>query len=566
MFIPGAPAPARMPRVAVAALLCLALAIFHTWPIAVAPARSSLNYNADAELNAWIVSWIAYAIPHEPARLFAGNIFQPDDRALTYSEPLVVPALAGAPVRWMGGSAVLTFNLLLIAGLAATAFAGWWVVYQWTASFAGALVAGALLAFNTHLLTRLPHLQAANAWGLVLTFFFTERLLGQQPGTAPQGKTAFLRGTAPLAVTLAAIAATSVYWLIFAGVLMLALVATGGRSPAAIRQLAVACVLGALLALPVLLPYARLAGEGVRRPIEQAAQLSASPSAYLVSASVVDRGWSRRFFTRDIDVLFPGFVALGLGAVGLVATVRADTAARRRSLALLLAGLAGFVFSFGPVTLVYRMAFRALLPLQGLRVPARFGYLPLFAVAILAGLGVAALQRTAARPSLRIGPWRAPFAAVGIIAVAAVTIEAWHGPVTTTPFTGVPAIYSRLDAEPGSALLVEVPFWPAEAVFGNAEYVLNATGHRTPIMNGYSGYTPDSYRRRAQWFWFFPEPWAIDAIRHEGATHVMVHLEQFGAEAEGVRAALAGQRELELVASDSAGHLLYRFAGGPADR
>jgi hypothetical protein len=97
-------------------------------------------------------------------------------------------------------------------------------------------------------------------------------------------------------------------------------------------------------------------------------------------------------------------------------------------------------------------------------------------------------------------------------------------------------------------------------VFGNAEYVLNATGHRTPIMNGYSGYTPDSYRRRAQWFWFFPEPWAIEAIRHEGATHVMVHLEQFGADAEGVRAVLARQRELELVASDAAGHLLYRFA------
>ena len=548
MLPPGAPAP-RMPRAVLAALLCLVLAMFHTWPLTAAPSRYSLNYNADAELNAWIVSWIAYALTHEPARLFAGNIFQPDDRALAYSEPLVVPALAGAPIRWMGGSAVLTFNLLLIAGLAATAFAGWWVVDQWTASFAGALVAGALLAFNTHLLTRLPHLQAAHAWGLILAFFFTDRLLRQQGGTAP------------LAVTLAAIAATSAYWLIFAGVLMLVLVAVGPRSSAAVRRLAVACLLGALLAMPVLLPYARLAGEGVRRPIEQAEQLSASPSAYLVSSSVVDRGWSRRFFTRDIDVLFPGFIALGLATIGVLANVRADAVARRRSLALVLAGFVGFVLSFGPATSLYRMAFRALLPLQGLRVPARFGYLPLFANAILAGLGVAALQRMALRLNPRMGPSRAPGGVAGIIAVAAVTFEAWHGPVPTTPFAGVPAIYSRLDAEPSPALLVEVPFWPAEAVFGNAEYVLNATGHRAPIMNGYSGYTPDSYRRRAQWFWFFPESWAIDAMRHEGATHVMVHLEQFGADAEGVRAALASQRELELVASDSAGHLLYRFAG-----
>ena len=41
--------------------LCFALAIFHTWPIAADPHRQSLNANADAELNAWIVSWIPSA-------------------------------------------------------------------------------------------------------------------------------------------------------------------------------------------------------------------------------------------------------------------------------------------------------------------------------------------------------------------------------------------------------------------------------------------------------------------------------------------------------------------------
>src|SRR5690242_4439630 len=107
-----------MRRTAAAALVCLALTAFHTWPIASAPHRHSLNYNADAQLTAWIVSWIAYALPHEPRRLFAGNIFQPDDRVLSYSEPLVVPALLGAPIRWLGGSPVLTFNVLIMLGLA----------------------------------------------------------------------------------------------------------------------------------------------------------------------------------------------------------------------------------------------------------------------------------------------------------------------------------------------------------------------------------------------------------------------------------------------------------------
>src|SRR6266852_6805904 len=190
-----------------AVLVFVALAAFHTWPLVRGPARLSLNYNADAELNAWIVSWIAHALPHEPRRLFAGNIFQPDDHVLAYSEPLVVPALAGAPIRWLGGSAVLTFNLLLLLGLTSTATAVWWVLVRWTGSFAAGLVGGALAAFNTHLLTRLPHLQAAHAWGLVLVVYLVDQLLDSR-STA--------RVTALLAIVLAATAMTSAYWLFFA--------------------------------------------------------------------------------------------------------------------------------------------------------------------------------------------------------------------------------------------------------------------------------------------------------------------------------------------------------------
>jgi hypothetical protein len=219
---------------------------------------------------------------------------------------------------------------------------------------------------------------------------------------------------------------------------------------------------------------------------------------------------------------------------------------------LVATALIGILLSFGPSTVIYRIAYQLVLPLQGLRVPARFGYLPLFSVAMLGGLGVSALQR---RARSRVGRLL-----VGVIALAAVTVEAWHGPVRTTPFVGVPRIYSLVDREPGPALLVEAPFWPPDAVFGNAEYVLNATEHRTPIMNGYSGFTPDAYRRRAQWFWFFPEQWAIEAMRREGATHVMVHLDQFGAEATAVKTALEHQPDLELIAADRSGHLLYRFA------
>jgi len=194
-------APAGSTR---ALVLFLFLTVAHTWPLASAPHRLSLNHNADAQLNAWIVTWIAHVLPTQPSQFWQGNIFQPGEAALTFSEPLVVPALAGAPVFWLTDSAVLTFNLLLLAGLTMTAWTTWWVVAGWTGSSNAGLLAGALITFNAHLLTRLPHLQAAHAWGLLLVWGAAWALF--------QGKGRWWW----LAGAVALVAATSLHWLVFA--------------------------------------------------------------------------------------------------------------------------------------------------------------------------------------------------------------------------------------------------------------------------------------------------------------------------------------------------------------
>ena len=138
------------------------------------------------------------------------------------------------------------------------------------------------------------------------------------------------------------------------------------------------------------------------------------------------------------------------------------------------------------------------------------------------------------------------------------TMEAWQGPVAAVPFTGLPRIYLQLPRLPAPVRLVEVPFYPPDAMHENAEYVLNSTLHWRPLLNGYSGFTPDSYRRRTETIWFFPERRAIDAIAAEGATHVMVHLARFGAERGEVERLLATETRLELVAADPAGRRLYK--------
>jgi len=46
--------------------------------------------------------------------------------------------------------------------------------FRRTGSIAAELVGGSLVGFDTHLLTRLPHLQAAHAWGLVLAVYLAD--------------------------------------------------------------------------------------------------------------------------------------------------------------------------------------------------------------------------------------------------------------------------------------------------------------------------------------------------------------------------------------------------------
>ena len=155
-------------RLATIGAICLLLAVLHTWPLAANPGRHSRNDNGDAQLNEWIMAWVAHQLPRDPAHLFEANIFYPAHDALAFSEPLIVPALLGAPLAWLGASPVLVYNLMLIAGFALTAFAGYLLIESWTGDPIAGLLTGSTFAFNTHTLTRLAHIQGIHIYGLPL--------------------------------------------------------------------------------------------------------------------------------------------------------------------------------------------------------------------------------------------------------------------------------------------------------------------------------------------------------------------------------------------------------------
>jgi len=107
--------------------------------------------------------------------------------------------------------------------------------------------------------------------------------------------------------------------------------------------------------------------------------------------------------------------------------------------------------------------------------------------------------------------------------------------------------------------VADVPFWTRPEVFRNAEYELGSTAHWRSLMNGYSGYTPESYDGYAKAFWLFPADMAIAAMRAAGVTHVVVHGEHFNDEEKRQIDALQGAGVLELVAVSRGDLRLYRL-------
>jgi hypothetical protein len=113
-------------------------------------------------------------------------------------------------------------------------------------------------------------------------------------------------------------------------------------------------------------------------------------------------------------------------------------------------------------------------------------------------------------------------------------------------------------------VLAEMPFYPPHAAFENAEYVLNSTAHWRPLMNGYSGYTPTTYRDVAWLIWYFPDARAFPPMIANGVTHIMFHPQRWGHEAAKTIDILSKRPDLELMAvDDKTGLRLYRYKPQP---
>jgi energy-coupling factor transporter transmembrane protein EcfT len=480
----------------------------------------------DSRLNSWILAWVDHALWESPRDLYHPNIHHPEPNGLTGSEHLLGVAAQLLPLEPFLDGAIARHQVALAlsaALLAVTTFGAvhWACGSLWAASLAAAFSLG-----MPWRVTELGHLQLMSVQFFPLVWAgITRCLLGDR-----SRRTAILLG---VAIGLTLLSSFYLAYFLTFSCAVLCLVVGGIARPhwSALGRVVLIAAPGGVLFLLSAIPYlARKAEEQLQAQYDPA--LSIPPSAVLATlAPYWPHGTDTALLNAPANYWTPWAVLVLAGlatAHALRPSPPSERLLPRRTFTLALAGIVGFALVMmlgGSVDMAgiaiptpSRLFYEIVPGYSLLRGPTRWGILVGTALPLLAGLGVAAIdERSGHRTSAR--------AAVAVLSAATF---AWF-PLPTRAAWDNPRIldlrYAAVRELPPGPLL-ELP-WSLDA--GDIEYgsrsALASTRHWRPILNGYTGHRPRSYRFLLRIVQRLPDPRAIRQLRRlAGLRYILLDL------------------------------------------
>jgi hypothetical protein len=488
-------------------------------------------------LTAWVLAWGPRQLFHDPIRLFDGNIFHPFRDTFAYTENILGPALLAAPARLFTSNPIAVQNFSMVTAFVALGLAAYFY-FRWISKSAIAAACGAVfVALSPVRFGQLGHIQLLHTAGLPLLLFSL-----QAHFESPRAFSAL-----PVVAALLFEFLSSFYLAVMAGLallvfLIMALPVFGrGRWTAACRRLVPWLGLGLLIVIPVMTPYWRLARDfGFVRSIEGMWANWASHKDYVrpLFGSLAGR-IAGSYGAPAGRSLYLGAVAILACLTGLKSLRSAgrEWSDRERFAARLLAVLAVvfFVLSLGGWRNVG--SHRILLPFywlhalpgfEGIRVPLRFGVVVDLAVAGLAVLGLARVQRwTRARLPHAAAP-------IPVLLIGAASVMERVPPLPLVPLERVevgqevPRVYRWLAADSAAAGVLELPMSSERREresWDVVQYrqVYYTTYHWKRTVNGLSGYIPPGYTDLQSRMEQFPAPDCFRLLRLLPINRVVVH-------------------------------------------
>jgi hypothetical protein len=526
-----------------AALLYLTLAIALTWPLAWHLHTVVPHDLGDPLLVTYLLNWNATVTPLSE-RWWSPPIFWPAPDTMTLSEHLLGLSIITIPLQRAGLSPLAVYNVLFIGSFWAAGFSAYLFGRVITGNTIAGLVSGLVFMFAPYRASQMAHLQVLMAPGVPLLFAALHKSLSGG-------------WTWPAIAVIAWLwqgLVTGYYLLFLPIVILIWLLWFAPRDRGLWMRLGIAGALASLSIAPLLLRYATAhAAGGYHREFGEVVDLAADVNALWQAAPAL-AFWSRLLPAGSMleEQLFPGLATLTLvlialstiprvrgkfnrstlaflglavllAAVAVVAamfpgehviggfgmsltnphkqfglaitslilaalttrTVRAAWNAQSLTAGYLLIAVLTWILAMGPMPHAYGvpvwyaapywLLFSYVPGFDELRVPARLWMITIAALAALAAIAVAHVH---ARPR----PMRLLIPLLALVAIA----EGWIG---WLPLRPAPA---PLAIPPQAVAVLEVP---ANEPMRDASAMYRSLSHGRPVLNGWSGYTPEAYRR-----------------------------------------------------------------------
>lgn len=492
---PTQPEPIGRPRWLLATALYSAAIVGATWPY-VKTVGSKLPSLGDTLQHIWIMRWYRTALAEGRSPLRCMDLQYPFGAPLANFSPLHLQSVLFLALSWLVNNDVLMFNILwfvgfLTTGLGTYALARWAIRNERAALMAGllAMISGPMMV-HSH-----AHLELMFVGGFPLFMMAWIRFV-DDPSASRLGWAAG---------ALVLVAMSAAYYLVFATVAAgvyvayaLCLRPSGERARWLLNRslwmsgFATACV--PLLALLFTAQLSELAaGHNMTRPRSEFDGYRTPWWSYLAPAP------GTRLFSFLGSTSSPfhgsGLNGEGMAYLGVVCMVlmvlsllgRKSTLARARFWWLLLGALVllsmGSYLTIGSTKLELPASWlwEVYPPFKLIRVPARFKFFAAVVAAVIAGAGLARLERFV-RPSW--ARW-AVFAGLAVLAV----VDLGHTPYTAESLPEMPKGYSWLMSHDARAAWVDVPqFSTGDGTHANACWTYWQSIHRGKTTAGYSGH------------------------------------------------------------------------------
>ena len=566
----------------------LALAVFFTWPLAIR-LSSGVADQGDPLLNAWILEWDCYALAHQPLHLFDAPIFVPGHLPLAYSENMLGVALPLFPFWLAGASAIALHSLGMLLGFTLSGYGAYVLARLVARNTAAALIAGIFHAFVSFRISHVPHVQIiSSGWlPLILAALIAFHRNPTRRNAALFAGALVMNGLTNIYWLLfSSVAVVLTIWLfaiaerrdalyrrrliaaiVVAIVILLPVLApyaivsneyrmkrmgseaTSGSAswsdwlvpapnnrlyaslpdpdlPRAERHLfpgflPLLLLFWSAVAMPPLSVREPERRHGRRTPY--VLDLAIAVAAVIAYLGLVRYDEIRPLHFRGSDIPLTILVVLVVVRFTLTGKLQNWLAQSRFSLyawAAMLWIVVGFLGSFGRNGFFGEFLFRRTTVFRGLRALARFAAISYVGLAVWMALGALALLEAVPRPM-----WRR---ALGALLVAAALVDVWPRLIWEYVWfqPSEAQLWLRDHGRDAGGATLELPLSNYNTPF---LYLLGATVHHRPIMNGTSGFEPPIHRKlREKEEKLFYDDDFTDTLERSGCALVLVHSDWAG--------------------------------------